>query len=53
MLSNIVKWLYDNLVAERKGSYIKGGGGGAEGFKNFPKKVRSPGDHRPKYFMAQ
>ena len=54
MLSNIVKQLYDNSVAERKELYIKYvGGEGAEGFKNFPKKVRSPGDHRPKYFMAQ
>ena len=46
-----------------KGAYIKyvGGGGGevgergpaAEDFTNFSKKIRSPGDHRPKYLMAQ
>ena len=29
------------------------GGGAAEGFTNFSKKLRSPGDHRAKYFMAQ
>ena len=38
--------------------YVGGGGEGrgAEDFTNFSKrkkKIRSPGDHRPKYFMAQ
>ena len=39
-----------------KGAYIKyvgGGGGGAVGFTNLLKNIRSPGDHRPKYFMVQ
>ena len=27
--------------------------GEPEDFTNFSKKFRSPGDHRPKYFMAQ
>ena len=51
--------LADSMCALKfKGAYIKyveGGVGGdrAEGFANFQKKIRSPGDHRPKYFMAQ
>ena len=36
-----------------KGVYLKYVGGGPEGFINFSKKNHSPGDHRPKYFMAQ
>ena len=39
-----------------KGAYIKyvGGWEGATGgFYKFFKKIRSPGDYRPKYFMAQ
>ena len=37
-----------------KGAYIKyAGEGGAEGFTNLKKKkIQSPGDQRPKYFMA-
>ena len=41
-----------------KGAYIKyagegGGGAGAKGFTNLKKKkIQSPGDQRPKYFMA-
>ena len=27
--------------------------GRPEGFTSFSKKFRNPGDHRPKYFMAQ
>ena len=26
---------------------------GAEGFTPLSKKIRSPGDHRPKYFMGR
>ena len=53
MLSNIVKQLYDNSDAERKGVYIKyEEGGGQRVLQIFQKKVCSPGDHRPKYFMA-
>ena len=38
-----------------KGAYIKyaGEGGGGGGFYKFKKKkIQSPGDQRPKYFMA-
>ena len=36
-----------------KGAYTKYAGGGPEGFTNFSKNIRSPGDHRPKYFTVQ
>ena len=37
-----------------KGACVKYVGGGAGGFCNvLKKKFRSPGDRRPKYFMAQ
>ena len=45
------KFLLLNITA--LGAHIKYVGGGPEGFTNFFKKIRSPGDHRPKYFMAQ
>ena len=38
-------------MASGKGVYTKYVGGGLEGFTNFSKKFRSPGDHRAKYFM--
>ena len=28
-------------------------GGGPDGFTNFSRKNRSPGDHGPKFFIAQ
>ena len=28
-------------------------GGGSEGFPIFLKKIHSPGDHRPTYFLVQ
>ena len=41
------KWAYIKYVGGT-------GGEGAEGFTNFFKKIfLSPGDHRPKYFLAQ
>ena len=46
---------YHNL-SPHKGPYIKyvgGGGGGRRVLQIFRKIFRSPGDHRPKYFMAQ
>ena len=46
-----------NLVSKTdfdEGANIKYVGGGAGGFyKFFKQKFHSPGDHRPKYFMAQ
>ena len=36
-----------------KGEYIKYVAEGPKSFTNFSKKICSPGDHRPKYFMAQ
>ena len=37
-----------------KGAYIKYvGGGGWSVLQIFQKNFRSPGDHRPKYFMDQ
>ena len=38
-----------------KGGYIMyvGGGGGRRVLQIFQKIFRSPGDHRPKYFMDQ
>ena len=36
-----------------KGAYIKyAGGGGQRDLQIFQKMFRSPGDHRPKYFMT-
>ena len=36
-----------------KGAYIKyAGGGGRRDLQIFQKMFRSPGDHRPKYFMT-
>ena len=35
------------------GAYIKYLGGGRRVLQVFQKKCCSPGDHRPKYFMAQ
>ena len=55
--ANIFRWLapfYVNFKERPKGAYIKYVGGvGPEGFTIFLKVFRSPGDHRPKYFMAQ
>ena len=42
----IQQWLDDERGA--KGAYINYEGGKP----NFSKKIRSPGNHRPKYFMA-
>ena len=36
-----------------KGAYIKYVGGGLEGFTNVSNAFCCPGDHRPKFFMAQ
>ena len=40
-----------SITGKLKGAYIKYVG--PEGFTNFSKKNCSPGDHRPKFFMAQ
>ena len=43
-----------SLQPARKGAYIKYVGGGSRGvLQIFQKIFCSPGDHRPKYFMAQ
>ena len=34
-------------------NYVGGGGGGRRILQVFLKKIRSPEDHRPKYFIAQ
>ena len=43
----------EDLIEDLKGAYIKYVGGGTKGFTKFSKKIRSLGDQRPKYFMAQ
>ena len=42
------------LLVFFRGRTLSGYEGGTGGFYNFfQKTIRSPGDHRPKYFMAQ
>ena len=42
-----------SYLRERTGKYVGGQGEDGGCYKFFKKKIRGPGDHRPKYFMAQ